>query len=75
MEKVINFLIPKHRKLNDEEVSKLLVKYSIESTEKLPRIKISDPGLTDINVTIGDVVEITRNSFAGETKYYRVIIN
>ncbi len=67
-----NFLIPKHRKLDEKEVTSLLKKYKI-SKQELPIIKLSDPALSDLNVEVGDVVEIERKSFAGKTKYYRVI--
>lgn len=76
MEEQRNFLIPKHRKLSKAEVQELLDKYQINSVHKLPRIKIKDPGLELIEeeINLADVIEITRNSFAGETKYYRVVI-
>jgi DNA-directed RNA polymerase subunit H (RpoH/RPB5) len=69
-----NFLIPKHKKLKDSEVAKILEKHSIQSIEKLPKIKARDPALSDLDIQIGDVIEITRHSFVGETKYYRVVI-
>ena len=75
MEKVVNFLIPKHRKLSESEVKNLLEKYNLSDSSKLPRIKIQDPGLENIEIQAGDVVEISRKSFAGETKYFRVVIN
>lgn len=75
MDKAKNFLIPPHRKISEEEVKTLLKKYQLESTQKLPKIKLADQGLADIEgIAPGDVVEITRKSFAGETKYYRMVI-
>ncbi len=74
MDKNINFLMPVHRKLSESEVSALMEKYSISSTSKLPKIKISDPALQTITPALGDVIEIIRISFAGENKYYRVVI-
>lgn len=74
MEEQRNFLIPKHRKLSEAEVKELLEKYNLNSTQKLPKIKIKDPGLNGLEPEIGDIFEITRKSFAGETKYYRVVI-
>ena len=75
MEKTANFLIPPHKKLNGEEVKLILEKYSLEDITKLPKIKLKDQGLSEIEVVEGDVIEITRTSFVGETKYYRVVVN
>jgi DNA-directed RNA polymerase subunit H (RpoH/RPB5) len=70
-----NFLIPKHRKISQDEVNALLVKFSIQSTSKLPRIHKQDPALVELAPEIGDVIEIIRTSFAGKNnKYYRVVV-
>lgn len=69
-----NFLIPEHRKLAEEEVTKILEKYSLESKFKLPMIKLKDPALEGLEVEIGDVIEITRESFAGKSKYFRLVV-
>lgn len=70
-----NFLIPNHKKISEEEIKTLLEKYQLESTSKLPKIKVKDMGIKHMeDVVVGDVIEITRNSFAGETKYYRVVV-
>jgi DNA-directed RNA polymerase subunit H (RpoH/RPB5) len=73
MEKT-NFLVPKHQKISSEEVKRLLEKHGLESVDKLPKIKARDPALASLNIEIGDVIEITRHSFVGETKYYRVVV-
>lgn len=71
----MNVLIPSHRKLSDEEVVLLLEKYSLDEVAKLPKIKLKDPALADLNVEAGSVVEISRNkSFVGSSKYYRVVV-
>jgi DNA-directed RNA polymerase subunit H (RpoH/RPB5) len=69
-----NFLMPIHRKLNSGEVIALLEKYSLSGVDKLPKIKVKDPAIATIETVVGDVIEITRSSFAGESKYYRVIV-
>ena len=69
-----NFLIPKHKKLEDSEVSKLLEKHSLKSVDSLPKIKARDQALSGLDVKVGDVIEITRYSFVGENKYYRVVV-
>ncbi len=70
-----NFLIPNHKKLTEEEISTLLSKYSIDK-KNLPKINIKDPGLSvyGLEVEEGDVIEITRTSFAGEKPYYRLVV-
>ena len=70
----INVLIPTHRKLDKQEVSSILEKYYLEDVYKLPKIKIKDQALVGLGVELGDVVEIERNSFAGKSKYFRVVI-
>lgn len=71
-----NFLIPPHRKLTSEEVTQILQKYAI-SKENLPKISIKDPALSmyDLNVVSGDVIEVTRTSFAGKKPYYRLVVS
>ena len=68
-----NFLVPNHRKLEEAEVESLLNKYSINKNQ-LPKIKKKDPALKGLGAEVGDVIEITRKSFVGETKYYREVI-
>ncbi|MFT4244222.1 MAG: DNA-directed RNA polymerase subunit RpoH/Rpb5 C-terminal domain-containing protein [Candidatus Woesearchaeota archaeon] len=70
-----NFLVPPHRKLSSEEVVQLLRKFSI-SKENLPKISSKDPALSmfDLNTQAGDVVEVTRTSFAGKKPYYRLVV-
>lgn len=71
-----NFLVPKHRKISAEEVEALLKKYSLDSVEKLPKIKLKDPATVELDVQVGDVIEITRDkSFVGSSNYYRVVVN
>ncbi|NQZ84466.1 MAG: DNA-directed RNA polymerase subunit H [Nanoarchaeales archaeon] len=71
----INFLKVDHRKISDDEVKAILEKYSLSGVLKLPRIKFKDKGLVDLeDISLGDVIEISRQSFAGESKYYRVVV-
>lgn len=75
MADTINFLIPVHRKLSEEDISEVLRKHSLADKSKLPKIKVKDPALAQLDVEVGDVVEITRKSFAGSSKYYRAVVN
>lgn len=69
-----NFLVPKHVKLSEEQIQVILNKYQLEHKLKFPKIKIKDPALEGLDVQINDVVEISRTSFAGKSKYYRVVV-
>ncbi len=75
MDQNTNFLIPKHEKLSEKEVANILEKYSLKDKSSLPKIRLDDAAISQLEVTTGDVVVITRKSFAGESKYYRVVIN
>ena len=69
-----NILVPVHRKLDEAEINSILEVYSLNDKLKLPKIKVKDPALVDLSAVVGDVIEITRKSFAGVSKYYRVVI-
>ena len=74
MSETRNFLIPEHRKLAENELDMILKKYNLNSKSKLPSIKAKDFAISELDASIGDVIEITRESFAGKTKYYRVVV-
>lgn len=66
--------VPEHRKMDEEEVEELLERFDAEK-EDLPKIKDNDAALKNMEIEIGDVVEITRDSpTAGEAKYYRRVV-
>ncbi len=67
----MHVLQPKHTKLKQEEVDKLLLKLNISLTQ-LPKIKITDPGLPE-GSEIGDVVKIERIIEGKTLIYYRVV--
>lgn len=70
-----HILVPKHRILSEEEKNQLLEKYNV-STLKLPFILSSDVMVKQIKAKVGDIIEISRKSkTAGETKYYRNVVN
>jgi len=68
----MHVLQPKHTKLSNEEVEKLLQEYNI-SLVQLPKIKINDPALPE-NCEVGDVIKIERNSEGKKYFYYRVVV-
>lgn len=69
-----NILVPKHEVMPPEEAEKVLVKFKIEK-DYLPRIEITDPALSKLEVEKGDVIKITReNPVIGHAIYYRVVV-
>jgi DNA-directed RNA polymerase subunit H (RpoH/RPB5) len=64
-------LQPSHRKLNKEEVDKLLKEYNISAVQ-LPKIYKDDKGIPE-NYESGDILEIERKTELGVEKYYRVV--
>ena len=67
-------LIPKHIKLGEEEILKLLEQYNI-SLKQLPKILKSDPALKALDAKPGDVIKIERESpTVGKVNFYRVVI-
>ncbi|MFH0936200.1 MAG: DNA-directed RNA polymerase subunit H [Candidatus Woesearchaeota archaeon] len=68
-----HILVPKHIKLNEEEIKKVLEFYNI-SIKQLPRISSKDVVIKNLNIKQGDVIKIIRKSdTAGESVFYRVI--
>ncbi len=68
-----NILVPKHELLSKEEAEEVLKKYNV-AREEMPKIKIDDPAIEEIESEAGDIFRITRiNPVAGESFYYRVV--
>ncbi|MCS3923028.1 DNA-directed RNA polymerase subunit H [Methanosalsum natronophilum] len=66
--------IPMHEIMAEDEISSVLKQYGI-GKEQLPKIKVNDPVIKEINATVGDVVKITRiNPTSGKSYYYRLVI-
>ena len=66
-------LVPDHTVLDEEEVEAVMQEYIIRKTD-LPKIKRTDPGLPG-EATVGDVVEITRDSRTTDTAtVYRLVV-
>lgn len=71
---VEHILIPQHRKLSDEETENIIKKYNV-SRKQLPRIKIIDPAILELNPKRGDIIEIIRDSpTTGKSYFYRVVV-
>lgn len=66
--------VPEHRKLEENEIEEVLQKYDAEKDD-LPKIERTDAALKQMDVEVGDVIEIRRESpTAGKTTYYRTVI-
>lgn len=66
--------VPEHRKMTEEEIEELLEKFDAEKND-LPKIERTDAALKQMDIEVGDVIEINRESpTAGKTTYYRRVI-
>ena len=68
----MHVLQPKHTKLKQEEIKKLLEKYNI-SANQLQKIKVTDPALPNGCIP-GDVLKIERKIGEKIEVYYRMVV-
>ena len=67
-------LVPKHTKLEKEKAEKILNKYNITKSQ-LPKISRKDPAIKSLDIKMGDIIKITRDSrTAGQSMFYRVVV-
>jgi len=67
--------VPKHEKLDEDEIEEVLEKFDIEKSD-LPKIERTDAALKQMDVEEDDVIKIERDSpTAGETTYYRHVVD
>ena len=67
----MHILQPKHTKLSNNDVEKLLTELNI-SLAQLPKIKINDSALPE-DSQVSDIIKIERNIDGKKTFYYRVV--
>ena len=68
---ICHSLVPKHTKISEKEKEELFERYNITFKE-LPKISMNDPAIVHMDLLVGDVVMINRQSpTAGECVYYR----
>ena len=73
-ESIQHTLVPKHVKLTEAEVQKVLEKYNI-SIKQLPKILRKDSAISNLQINEGDVIKIVRKSpTAGKAVFYRVVV-
>lgn len=68
----MHVLQPKHSKLKQEEVSKLLTKYNI-SFAQLPKISKEDVAIVSLEANVGEIIKIERKTEKGTEEYFRVV--
>ncbi|OPX64671.1 MULTISPECIES: DNA-directed RNA polymerase subunit H [unclassified Methanoregula] len=67
-------MVPEHKIMSEEDVSKLLERYNI-TTEQLPKIYHDDPAVKEIGANADDVIRIIRASHtAGRAEAYRLVV-
>lgn len=67
-------LVPKHEKVSDEEVERVLEEYDID-VRQLPKLLSNDPVVKELDAAPGDVLRIVRESpTAGTAVAYRLVI-
>lgn len=70
-----HMLVPKHVKITQEELNKVLDHYNI-TVDQLPQIHLKDPAIEKLEPQLGDVIKIIRKSpTTGETAFYRVVVH
>ncbi|HLD16085.1 MAG TPA: DNA-directed RNA polymerase subunit H [Candidatus Nanoarchaeia archaeon] len=73
-QEIQHILAPKHTKLAEDEVKKVLEKYNI-SLKQLPKILHKDSAIAHLEIKEGDVIKIIRKSpTAGKSVFYRVVV-
>ena len=66
--------VPEHTKLSDKEKDEFLTKQNIIISQ-LPMILLNDPAIEQLDVKIGDIIKIKRNSPTNvESIFYRVVV-
>ncbi|OIO24382.1 hypothetical protein AUJ14_06330 [Candidatus Micrarchaeota archaeon CG1_02_55_22] len=70
-----NNLVPKHSIASESELAELTARLGVK-IESFPVISIEDPALKDIDVKIGDVIRIDRESRVTKQiePYYRIVV-
>ena len=68
----MHILQPKHLKLKEDEVERLLKGFNI-SKSQLPKISLDDPALPE-GCKVGDVIKIEREDKDEKFEYFRVIV-
>jgi len=68
----MHILQPKHSKLNEKEVEKLLKELNI-SLSQLPKINSDDPALPE-NCEVGNIIKIERKESDKLNIYHRVVV-
>lgn len=67
-------LVPKHELLGPEESQEVLETYGV-TREQIPKIRLNDPAIKELDPQVGDLIKITRkDDLVGTSMYYRVVV-
>ncbi len=69
----MHILQPKHSKLKQEDVEKLLIKLNV-SRAQLPKIRRDDAAIVNLNPQIGDIIKIERKEGNEDSKDSQVLV-
>lgn len=68
-------LVPKHEVLSIDERNKIVSNLKT-SLGNFPKILKSDPAVASLDVSVGDLIRITRKSVtSGTSVFYRVVVD
>lgn len=68
----MHILQPKHSKLKQEDISKILKEYNL-ALAQLPKISKKDAAVPE-ECNVGDVIKIERKNEHGVQEYFRVVV-
>ena len=68
-------LVPHQKKLSEKDKNELLERFGITINE-LPKILITDTGISHLNASENDIIQVFRDStVSGESIFYRRVVD
>jgi len=66
--------VPKHTKVSEKEKKELLGKFNV-TLKELPKIHMSDPAISHLDLTVEDIIKVERPSPTTKTTvFYRRVV-
>lgn len=70
-----HIFVPLHSITDAKEEEALLVRFNI-SKKQMPKIKIDDPAIQQLNPKVGDIIKVIRKSPVDvRSTFYRVVVD